>query len=74
MSRARAAAARSTSIVAVPEHEASLERVSALNKGRIIERGKHLETLAQGGVYTNLCRQFARASEADWTDPDKNDL
>jgi hypothetical protein len=31
-----------------------------------------LELLAQGGVYTNLYREFVRASEADWNEDDSD--
>ena len=50
------------------------DQVLVLGKGRIIERGTHLELLAQGGIYTNLYRQFVRAGEGDRTESDEDDL
>ena len=38
--------------------------VLVLDHGRIVERGKHKQLLATGGVYANLYRKFIRASEA----------
>jgi ATP-binding cassette subfamily B protein len=43
-------------------------RVLVLNQGRVIERGTHLDLLAAGGVYTNLYRQFVRATAPDSDD------
>ncbi|MBA2482717.1 MAG: ABC transporter ATP-binding protein [Planctomycetes bacterium] len=37
------------------------DQVLVLDHGRIIERGRHIELLPQGGVYAQLYRQFVRA-------------
>lgn len=37
------------------------DQVLVLDQGRIIERGTHSELSAHGGVYADLCRQFARS-------------
>ena len=39
------------------------DQVLVLDQGRIIERGTHADLLAHGGSYSQLYRQFIRASE-----------
>lgn len=46
------------------------DMVLVMNNGKIVERGGHLELLSQGGIYTDLYRQFVRASEAADDDPE----
>jgi len=36
------------------------DQVLVLDRGRIVERGTHVQLLAQRGIYSNLYRQFAR--------------
>jgi len=40
------------------------DQVLVLDRGRIVERGTHLDLLATGGVYANLYRKFIKAGEA----------
>ena len=37
--------------------------VLVLHDGEIVERGRHTNLLAEGGIYANLYRQFIRANE-----------
>ena len=34
-----------------------------LDRGRIVERGSHIELLDRGGIYASLYRQFVRAGQ-----------
>jgi ATP-binding cassette subfamily B protein len=38
------------------------DQVLVLDSGRIAERGTHAELIAHGGIYSSLCREFARGA------------
>jgi ATP-binding cassette subfamily B protein len=48
------------------------DQVLVMDRGRIVERGKHLELLEQGGLYAELYRQFSQSRDERFppnTDP-----